>query len=757
MTEEEIAKAAQIVDSMHWQVAEGHNYRYRHATNTLIRFCESAMMSADVFRLVLDYLRRDVEIESVILNGKKIDLPGSWKAKDAWYQTHDGDHFEGTDQNRVRIFQSLVGKEEDSEADGPYTIEKGCQYRVTHTFYWDVEKMPEVGESESGVMRSLQGVTRDRETGLYSCVLEVKERVQQDIPLYKQAENTFEIVQEEQHLGVKQSNIDTTGKQAGVEVGVMTERRLSKNADCTTNIENVVRTEKNVPRAVQTARKTLRGVVKTTVDRNCTDPLEMSGLEVGEERRSELTPALLYDNTRTQATPEAGGVLTEACEKDAFTHVDRKLENVAVKPEDPEVDEASGGTIKRRTTRKTDEGNFDVEDETRQEIPEATAIKRIRKTLRGIVETVTDRNMAAPLDGNDMQVGEERQSELTPGRLYNNVQTKTTAAPVGKIAEDCRQAESVHVHTTTKNQMDPADPIERNPDANVEVETSDRLTEEGTHDVTERTTTYRKAGREIVGGTTDVTVELRSSINDEVQDAGEEPSPNVEIDVSISPNEHGTSSKTVRKTTHKPRTVKSAGGFATERVVTTTTVNDETNEASAEMGSASTSPNAHGTSTTQVSEYTPVPISSGWIEWESTNNTASGTYRYKHGFIVFINQSEVPKPDRGSNTDIRANINKFGLYDGTISYTDLIAWVQNSDEKGGVTTGAVTLYETRTDSTGKMFKREVTFDVIVYSGRGNEDAERADRARQIRYPGLHLEARTYAVGEPSYGPWEAAG
>ena len=332
LTTTEIATAKKIVEGLVWQPAEGHNYRYSKAVNTLTRFCEAASMEPDVARLVIEYLKNEVitETDGISLLNKRMDFGAGWKAMDAWYQTAAGEKFAGTESTKVRVFQVLMQPPADGDTgDGPYLVEDGCQYKVSHTFYWNIEELPELDESSSGIQYTMQGITRDSTTGLYSCVIEERERVQQDVPLYDSAKTIYEEIQKEAHIGVKAADLPTTGQAASVAGGVLVERQVTKNADCTSNVENTVRTEEPVSDALVNVRRTIRGTWKRITERNQTpDATETDpSVEVGETAEREKTPGNLRNKTKTtfESAAANGNVdLEDEHQLNALEHTDRK-------------------------------------------------------------------------------------------------------------------------------------------------------------------------------------------------------------------------------------------------------------------------------------------------------------------------------------------------------------------------------------------------------------------------------------------------
>jgi len=309
MSNDDELNAAKIVGSWYWQMAEGHNFRWKNAVKSITLFYESAPLESDIAQLVLEYLRTRSGITELIVGHKKWTLAESgWNAKDAWYQTAPSEKWAGTESTKIRVYWTLV-EAGDGTADGPYVVEDGCKYKVEHSYYWDVAAEPQLPQSESGIQYTIQGFTRDRETGLFTYIVEKRETVQQDIALYKSAETAFEQVEVEQHLGVKSNNVATTGLQASVQSGVRIERQLIKNNDCTTDILNKKTTAKEHDNAVTVEQASPIEKRETVVNRNkdaalpALDPSDYSGKEV--TRRSDKTDEEVWNQTTDTVTPTA--------------------------------------------------------------------------------------------------------------------------------------------------------------------------------------------------------------------------------------------------------------------------------------------------------------------------------------------------------------------------------------------------------------------------------------------------------------------
>lgn len=319
MTSEDIQKAEAIVREWFWQPDSWHR-------KSVVRYYESAPIQPDVLQLVIDYLKQQETDRLFILN-KELPLGETWKATDAWFQTSPSDKWAGTESTKIRIYQSF--RPSSDESDGPYIVENGCKYLVTHEFHWDVAAIPTLPASSSGVNYTLQGVTRDKETGLYSCVIEKRETVQQDVELYNSSKSIYETIQRESHIGVKATDLPTTGQAASVDNGVLVERQVSKNGDCTSNVENTVRKEEPVSGAIVNVRRTIRGIWKRITERNQTPAATETdpSVAIGNAEEREKTPGNLRNVTSTTFESAAANEnvdLEDEHQLNALEHTDRK-------------------------------------------------------------------------------------------------------------------------------------------------------------------------------------------------------------------------------------------------------------------------------------------------------------------------------------------------------------------------------------------------------------------------------------------------
>ena len=806
MTDADKAKAKAIVDTWYWQPDSWRR-------TSFVRFYESAPMASDVFKLVLDYLKSETAT-SIVMAGKLIELGETWKATDAWYQTMPAEKWQGTESTKIRVYQAF--RAESDTSGGPYTVENGCQYAVTHKFFWDVAEIPAVPASSSGVSYSLQGVVRDKDTGLYSCVLECRTRVQLDVSLYRTGGTVFDEVQEEQHLGVKAQNVASTGLATSAANGIIVTRKIQKNPDCTSDVINTKTTEISKPNAIVVTERTLRGTRTTVTNRNQNAALPTTGLAVGERRTSRLTDGGCYDTETSQLTAEAAGKVGEECGKTKFEHEHVETDNQAADPGALDAPAPANGIVIRKSVRRTDEGSYDVTTRTTTENPVENAVVVFRKTLRGTVVSRTHRSAAAALDSANMAVGETRRSEVTPGGLHNNTVEQTSPEAPGRIGESCEKQIHVHAHSVQSVVASEPTPIERAPGVGQVLRRQVQKNDLGSYEVTDTATDYSERSAAASGGTAlsptalivthdarsaaptsspgvnrDVNIDLsptergtftkrqvvtthnpsgvsisigaqnarvslavqRNQTSANVQST---PAVNRTVDASLTINEHGSFDKVERITDFSPAVATAMSSWATEIASTITTRHDTNRNAVASQGTASAEPDDNGAATTRTTEYTPVPFDSGWITWSSTQKSASGTYHFRLGLRVFCNLSKPPTPPGGTQCSVNAHVNKFGLYDGSITYSELIDWTQatgGGGGSGGSAAGRATFYQYKTDAQGKTWRRSVTVPTRVYYGYGNEGSRAAAVASQVNVAGLTLGGGAVATGAPTEGAW----
>jgi hypothetical protein len=124
----------------------------------------------ELLRGLVEYLQGVATETTPQIEGKPYF--GTWL-----YTRHVWEREQGQDENTVTFIQTMVSG---AGATAGFIVEKGMAYVLTQTFYWDVETLPTVTQSVAGTGYSLAAISRDRETGKHSCVLEQKVAVAQE-------------------------------------------------------------------------------------------------------------------------------------------------------------------------------------------------------------------------------------------------------------------------------------------------------------------------------------------------------------------------------------------------------------------------------------------------------------------------------------------------------------------------------------------------------------------------------------------------
>lgn len=245
--------------------------------------------------------------------------------------------------------------------------------------------------------------------------------------------------------------------------------------------------EKNVT-ARKSRRKTLRGVVETTVTRG-TSSSNVGVTDVGDEVIVEKTPGGLWTRTETKRTNTSVGQIGSDCQRDVFSHQHTTVRNQSTKPAEDDVTSAGDGVYHSRSARQTEEGTWDVTERTTTEV-RAVSRKSKRKTLRGVVEVTETRN-----DTSDTvsvaNVGDEVTVERTPGGRWNRTVKSIASSAVGTVATSCQQTIFNHEHSVTSNENNAPKSEAAVASGGVVSEVSARQTEEGTWDVTRKTVTEK--------------------------------------------------------------------------------------------------------------------------------------------------------------------------------------------------------------------------------------------------------------------------
>ena len=709
-----------------WQVFRKGDWKYKWHGKTLVRYVDAVQVRTEAMSALLEYLTTDACVSTLALN--KQGISGDWKPVNAWYEINQKPN--GA-IGGVRLYHALMVHPENG-GDGPYVVENGCMWKVSWTFYWKQQSVIALPASSSGVNYRIANLNRDDENGTFNYVLEKRERVQQDIAEYETAKTTFETRTEEQHLGVRQEQVASTGKAASVSDGKMVQRRLRKNEDCTTDVINDTITEQPVPGATTETESRLRGTMKTTINRNMPDKASEADLPVGTSVRNEKTDGGRWTQVIREFAASVAGRLRAVCRKTVFRHTHATTTNVKNDPGFSHVESAGGGVIRETDVQKTEYDTFDVTDTETTDIPAPGAVTETRKFLDGTVTRTVNRNQPQKASEAGLGVGDSVRNEKTESGLWDQTIERASAEPVGRTGEACEQNALVHTHGRTEGVgRTPPESMEvvatagsvvsrrarrtdrgawevtdetrraksasatahggaqkrtvqvtsfRNaseapsetPTQNKEIEVSAQRNEFGLVDGTKRVTTFQEAQAQMQGGADKARVTVVVKRNTTSQNAEESPAQNKTVDVSITPNDHGSYDKTERVTDYSPAPTVTHGGTKLTEETRTVTAND-TNinpTRTPEKGRAwevTSSPNEHGSATTTVTERVAKPDQDLSAQWVNTSVSESATHvtttRTRYATLVYRNQPSLPpRPDYQTVT-ASVHINEYGLLD----------------------------------------------------------------------------------------------
>ena len=470
-----------------WQVLNRAQWKYQFHEKTLVRFVDEVQLREDEISLLLEFLASDDCVPTLCLYDQ--DISPEWKPTRAWLEISN--RSVGS-VHAVRLYHGLM-TELSALGDGPYLVENGCARKVSLTYFWNQASVQTVPASSSGVSYRITGLTRDRDTGLYTYAIEKLERVQQDVAEYFTAKTVFAEQTEEYHLGVKQSAVDSTGKQASVGNGKKVRRKISKNADCTSDVHNTTEIEKKAEGASESVRKTLTGTTVTTVNRNMPSKAPTNDLNIGDAVENSETEGGLWNQTIRRTVRNALDWIAGSCRKTVFAH---SHSDTVVQSEDPgftHVEEAGDGVVSEKNVSLTADGAYQVTDRTTTEKPVERASESVHATLTGTTVTTVNRNMAdkAPTDG--LAVGESVENSETEGGRWNQTIRRVMRSVRTKISDSCAKTIFAHRQGTVRVQgADPGFTHVAEAGDGVVRNKSVTLTADGAYRVEENTTTEKK-------------------------------------------------------------------------------------------------------------------------------------------------------------------------------------------------------------------------------------------------------------------------
>jgi hypothetical protein len=244
----------------------------------------------------------------------------------------------------------------------------------------------------------------------------------------------------------------------------------------------------------------------------------------------------------------------------------------------------------------------------------------------------------------------------------------------------------------------------------------------GSFDKTVRKTTYEEARAEFDGGAEKARTHTTVTRNATDQAVSDQPSQNVTVDANVTPNDHGSFDKTVRKTTYEETEAKATGGSFLTRETRTVIENGEDGEPNEtpERGTAwdvTAQPNDHGSFRVTKTRRDAVADAQS-TTWQDVQDNGDTVTTWNCGVFVYRNQSSVPSAPSFESVQCSLSINEFGLYDVTYHCRTFVSKEASSHSSGGGRGGtesncSMTVTKMYQKKDGKMYKRDwtVTYDM----------------------------------------------
>lgn len=384
---------------------------------TLVRKCEWPEDNDAAF--AVEFLSREECLAYLKLCREELGET-DWQPRFAW--------FEQRDENNTRarggyLYHAMRLRGADNGEDGPYLLEDGCKRKVTATFYWGVNELPECPKSESGINYEMQVRGYNDETGEYDCVITRIETVEQDVLPYASHQELGETRRTAQMLGVREeetSSVDDKIKAFAEAQGVALEDgpegegdnaegrvvdvQKQKNADCTTDVTILNTHEERVEKRTVEGFQTIRGKRLRITDEHVAPeadekeeayPLVEPKNGVLTTKTVTKTPGGIRNMTteKTESVPVEAGEGNGNCEQTIYEHKHTKVgENLKEKPED-DAPTAGGGKHYAQAVQRNDDGTWNVQNTEIEELEvkearKASEFDRFEKT-----DVVTDANV----------------------------------------------------------------------------------------------------------------------------------------------------------------------------------------------------------------------------------------------------------------------------------------------------------------------------------------------------------------------------
>lgn len=242
-------------EGQQWRTVRRGKFAYVWAENQLVRYVEAPPLAET--EGILEYLKGESGCSKLTCDGKLVT--GTWRTLEAYFaETKDR---AGT--VKVQLYHVCVPAA-NAAADTAYVGENNCTYKVTMTPYYRLASLPVPTTGTSGITYRIVAEQRDRESGLWTCMIEKREQLTTTTGVVTVADDVFKTVTEQSFYGVRTGNLnhlgaavalwDVTGNAAGTLVENV---RVGKNENCTTDVTQRKTVAKAVTGAAQDTRETV--------------------------------------------------------------------------------------------------------------------------------------------------------------------------------------------------------------------------------------------------------------------------------------------------------------------------------------------------------------------------------------------------------------------------------------------------------------------------------------------------------------------
>ena len=434
-------------------------------------------------------------------------------------------------------------------------------------------------------------------------------------------------------------------------------------------------------------------------------------------RRSDKTEGGLYNTTRTEVANEDVGNIAEVCSATSVMHSHSITDNVKDKPSDVEQGDPGVNTEKVKTVRITETGSWDVETRTVTHKPFNDTIIATVNNPSQIVQTHVFQN-SPEIPSINVGPGQNVSANVSRNNVgsYDGSYRVVEGKPFGKqeIARADNASQIVKIEAFQN--LDNVPPMVAGPRQSISANAS--RNELGLFDGTCRVVEGKPLNPLSIATVnnddhteqTYVFLNLES-VPSNMQNLGAEQGK--EVSASVSRNEFGLfDGKYVVSTGHEStRTVTTNNSLEIHTIAVTKNYGGKSYSA-AKNERASLQHMSNGNSILHSDKVIPQPVDSGWIEWESKEETTRQIVRTRHQCRIFRNMERPPIEGLNGSVSVQVSINEYGLYDGVVRVSKLIGW----EDKGGYETGGSSPFEFEEEmiSNGLSYTRKVSG--TMYSG-----------------------------------------